>query len=44
MGIDVTDELGENRKSDVSGAEYEVLVLVVGVDGAVGGGVEEDLF
>ena len=44
MGIDVTAELDEDGKPDVFGAEDEVVVLVVGVDGrfdeAVGGGVE----
>lgn len=48
MGIDVTAELGEDGKPDVFGAEDEVVVLVVGVDGgfdeAVGGGVEEGCF
>ena len=48
MGIDVTAELGEDSKLDVFGAEDEVVVLVVGVDGdfdeAVGGGVEGACF
>ena len=48
MDIDVTAELGEDRKPDVFGADDEVVVLIVGVDGAfdeaVGGGVEEGYF
>ena len=49
MGIDVTAELGEDGEPDVFGAEDEVVVLVVGVDGgfdeaAGGGGVEGGCF
>ena len=48
MGIDVTAELGKDGKPDVFGAEDEVVVLVIGVDGgfyeAVGGGVEGGCF
>ena len=48
MGIAVTAELGEDGKSDVFGADDEVVVLVAGLDGAfekaVGGGVEGSCF
>ena len=48
MDTDVTAELGEDGEPDVFGADDEVVVLVVGVDGAfdeaVGGGVEGSCF